>query len=76
MQGTLKSFKVGSQCRKILDYLKQGKTLTVAKCLSLGFGANLRSRVSDLKNAGHNIVSRQVNLTGGGYIAEYSLKKG
>jgi len=74
MQGKLKNFKTGSQCQKILDYLKQGRRLTVASCLINGWGANLRSRISDLKDAGYNIKSEKITHSCG-YFAEYSLIK-
>lgn len=49
MKGKLHTFKTNSQCSKILEYLKTGKSLTVMEALKLGFGANLRSRISNLK---------------------------
>lgn len=72
MQGKLKNIRTNSQCSKILEYLKTGKSLTVMEALSLGFGANLRSRVSNLKEARHNIVSEKVRVNGT-YVARYSL---
>lgn len=72
MQGNIKTFRTGSQCAKILAYLQTGQSLTVAKARELKFGDNLRSRISDLKNAGHNIESNQINFDGG-FVAEYSL---
>lgn len=72
MQGKLKTFRTGSQCAKILAYLQTGKSLTVAEAQVLGFGSNLRSRISNLKDAGHQIKSEQVKFNGG-FIAKYSL---
>jgi len=72
MQGTIKSFKQNSQNAKILKYLKSGATLTCLEAMQLGFGMNLRSRISDLKRAGYNVSSKQVG-TNSSYIAEYSL---
>ena len=72
MQGTIKSFKQNSQNAKILEYLKSGATLTCLEAMQLGFGMNLRSRISDLKRAGYNVSSKQVG-TNCSYIAEYSL---
>jgi len=74
MQGTIKSFKQNSQNTKILEYLKSGASLTCRQASNLGFGDNLRSRVSDLKRAGYDVQSKQVNLDNGSYIAEYSLE--
>lgn len=75
MQGKLKNLRTNSQCAKILEYLKTGKSLTVMEALNLGFGANLRSRVSNLKEAGHNIASEKVRVNGT-YVARYSLVMG
>lgn len=72
MQGKLKTFKTGSQCSKILAYLQRGNTLTVSQARELGFGDNLRSRVSNLHEAGHDIQSVKVD-TSTGYIAEYHM---
>ena len=74
MQGTIKRFKQNSQNSKILAYLKTGPRLTCLDAKKLGFGMNLRSRVSDLKRAGYDVQSKQVNLDNGSYIAEYSLE--
>ena len=73
MKGELKSFRVDSQNAKILQYLKTGKSLTVMEALNLGFGANLRSRISDLEKAGY-IIQRQTIKFDGGYVCRYSLK--
>jgi hypothetical protein len=73
MQGTIKSFKQGSQNSKILEYLRQGNTLTCLQAQQLGFGMNLRSRVSDLKRAGHVVHSKMIQISDS-YIAEYSLE--
>ena len=73
MQGTIKSFKQNSQNAKILEYLKSGNTLTCLQAMQLGFGMNLRSRVSDLKRAGYDVESKMIPLNDT-YIAEYSLE--
>lgn len=73
MQGTIKSFKQDSQNAKILEYLKSGSTLTCRQASNFGFGDNLRSRVADLKRAGYDVISTQVNIPTG-FIAEYSLE--
>lgn len=72
MQGKLKTFRINSQCNKILEHLQTGKSLTVMEALNLGFGANLRSRISNLKDAGNNIVSEKIQVSGT-YIASYRL---
>lgn len=47
-------------------------SLTCLQASHMGFGMNLRSRVSDLKRAGYDVVSNLV-IVGDSYIAEYSL---
>ncbi len=42
--------KAPNQCDKILTYLKNGGRLTVLKALELGYGINLRSRISEIKS--------------------------
>ncbi len=74
MQGTIKSFKQNSQNSKILEYLKTGASLTCLEATQMGFGMNMRSRVSDLKRAGYDVISKQVNTDNGSYIAEYRLE--
>jgi len=74
MQGTIKNFKQDSQNSKILAYLMTGATLTCLKAAQMGFGMNMRSRVSDLKRAGYDVISKQVNTDNGSYIAEYRLE--
>lgn len=73
MKGELKSFRTDSQNAKILQYLKTGKSLTVMEALNLGFGANLRSRISNIEKAGYIIKRETIKFTGG-YICRYSLK--
>ena len=74
MQGKLSNFRINSQCFKILEHLKAGNSLTVMEALNLGFGANLRSRISNIKDAGYpiKVVYEKVNGT---FIARYSLNK-
>mgnify|MGYP000211829748 CR=1 FL=1 len=73
MTGTLKTFKITSQNGKILKYLETGKSLTVLQAQHMGFGANLRSRVADLRNAGYLINAKHVTIKGG-YISKYNLQ--
>lgn len=72
MQGRLRTLKTGSQCSNILAYLKEGHTLTVELARELGFGSNLRSRVSNLHDAGYDIVSKKIK-TSKSYFAQYSM---
>lgn len=72
MKGKLRTFKTDSQNTKILAYLKLGNTLTVSQARELGFGDNLRSRVSNLHEGGYDVASVKVP-TNSSYIAEYSI---
>lgn len=74
MQGKLKTFRTGSQCAKILQHLKDGNSLTVEQCRIKGWGANLRSRISDIENAGYKIKRETIKFSGG-FVARYSLSK-
>jgi len=74
MQGKLKTFRTGSQSAKILAYLQTGNSLTCLESMQLGLSHNLRSRVSNLKEAGYNIVSEMVK-TNTGFVAKYRLSK-
>jgi hypothetical protein len=73
MQGTIKSFKQDSQNSNILEFLKTGASLTCLQAAQHGWGMNLRSRISDLKRAGYETVSKLIP-TNGSYIAEYRLE--
>jgi len=74
MQGKLSTFKTGSQNDLILNYLQQGNTLTVETARKLGFGSNLRSRVSNLKEKGIDVISERVNIKNG-FIAKYYIEE-
>ena len=73
MQGKLHSFKTESQCAKILAHFQKGKYLTVMEALKLGYGATLRSRVSDIRDAGFDIISERLP-TDSGFVARYHVK--
>ena len=68
------SFRTNSQYSKILKYLQSGESLTVLQAQGLGFGANCRSRISNLKDAGYNINSENIRFNGG-FVAKYSMDK-
>lgn len=72
MQGKLKTFRTNSQNQKILNYLMAGNSLTVEGARILGFGSNLRSRISNLKESGYQIHTKQIRFNGG-YVFEYRL---
>jgi hypothetical protein len=71
--GTLKTFRTNSQSVKILAYLQEGNFITVEIARCLGFGANCRSRISDIENAGYKIKHENIRYMGG-YVAKYSLE--
>jgi len=73
MQGKLKTFKTDSQCANILAHLQKGNTLTCLECALKGWGMNLRSRISNLRDAGHNVVSEKLKVNGT-YVARYKLE--
>lgn len=64
--------KKESQNGKILSYLQNGGTLTVVKAYELGFGINLRSRISEIRSKGHDeIISRIVKIGNVSYCEYY-----
>lgn len=73
MQGALSTFKTTSQSGKILAHLKTGASLTCYEAMTKGFGMNLRSRISNIRDAGYKIKSVQENFNGG-FVARYSLE--
>ena len=73
MKGELKSFKIDSQCFKILEYLKTGASLTCYEAMTKGFGMNLRSRISNIREAGYKVKSIQEKFNGG-FVARYSIE--
>ncbi len=74
MQGRLENTKTKSQCEKILEHLQSGKSLTCRQAFKMGFGMNLRSRISNLRDKGHKIKSEKVKIQGT-YVARYTLER-
>ena len=72
MKGKLKTFRTNSQCKKILEYLQTGASLTCLESIQLGSSHNLKSRICNIKEAGHNIKVGYPKVNGT-YIARYSL---
>lgn len=73
----LQNSVTASQCAKILDWLKAGKTLTAIGALD-EFGCNrLAARIADLRRTGHDISTTTIvvfNREGSKCrVAEYSL---
>ena len=61
-----------TQSEKILAWLQSGNTLTQLDALRMFRCMRLASRISDLRAAGHNIIS-QPEKHDGGVHARYSL---
>ena len=49
-----------SQNREILEYLKTGKSITAAEAVRKFGCYRLAARISDLRQAGHEIISESV----------------
>jgi len=49
-----------SQNQKILNYLKQGKTITPIQALNLFGCFRLAARISDLRKGGHTIYTNTI----------------
>lgn len=64
--------KTESQSDKILAWLQSGNTLTQLDALRMFRCMRLASRISDLRNAGCNIIT-QFEKHDGGQHARYSL---
>jgi hypothetical protein len=64
-----------SHCKLILDYLKTGHTLTPLEALNKFQCFSLSQRVTDLRQAGHPIVTTMITLPSGKRVAQYRLKQ-
>ena len=62
-----------NQNDQILEYLKQGHTLTALEALQKFGSFRLASRISDLKRSGYKIISERVKLDTGKNVAQYRL---
>lgn len=60
-----------TQCDEILQYLKRGKTLTVADALARFGCYALSQRVGELRRQGEDIVSEMIRLPSGKRVARY-----
>ena len=70
----MKLMKCGSQATKILAHLTRGGTLTPLQALDKFDCLTLSQRCSELRQRGHRIVSRMVNV-GGKRVAQYRLER-
>ena len=65
-----------TQLKKILAYLKQGKTISQAEAIDLFNCYRLSAIIQRLRNAGYDIVThRERNKSGMGSHARYELVK-
>jgi len=62
-----------SQTKQILEYLKQGNSITALEALNVFQCMRLASRINDLKNSGYKIVSHMVEVKSGKKVASYTL---
>lgn len=67
-----------SQNDAILSYLKKHKKITALEALKKFGCFRLAARIYDLRNKGHEIISKNIEILGGGepkFIAQYTLKR-
>lgn len=57
-----------SQCQTILNYLKDGNSITQIEATKKWDITRLAARVSDLKKRGYDIVSERVGTGFGSYV--------
>lgn len=64
-----------SQNNSILEYLKQGNSITALEALKSFQCMRLASRIGDIKNMGHEVISNMIEIPSGKKVACYRLKK-
>lgn len=57
-----------SQCKTILEYLKEGHSITQLEATRMWDITRLAARISDLKKRGYDIVSEEVGKGFGRYV--------
>lgn len=62
-----------SQCTDILNHLKNGP-ITAMEALNNYGCFRLASRITDLRQDGHNIETKTIELQNGKHVAQYHLK--
>ena len=62
-----------SQCKRILDYLKEGNGITPIDALNLFGCFRLGARIADIKNMGYDIITEMVVVGDGKRVAKYHL---
>lgn len=63
-----------SQNNSILEYLKQGNSITALEALNSFQCMRLASRMNDIKNMGYEVCSQMVDLPSGKRVASYWLR--
>jgi len=63
-----------SKKARILKHLKSGKSLTAMQALKLFGCARLAARIGELKEEGHNIITKMIKIKGD-YVGRYTLIK-
>lgn len=63
-----------SQTTSILEYLKQGNSITALEALNSFQCMRLASRINDLKNMGYDVISTMAEVKSGKKVASYMLK--
>lgn len=60
-----------SQKERILEYLKQGNTLTHLECEDMFNCSRIAARIDDLKKEGEPVDSRMIKISSGKHVAQY-----
>ena len=68
-----------SQCKDILEYLKEGHGITQLEALRMFGCGRLSGRIWDLRHEGHNITTRMIVVMNSkgrrANVAEYRLER-
>ena len=72
---TDKSQKAFSQKQKVLEHLKQYRTITSLEAITHYGCTRLASRINDLRNEGHHITTKNVVESDGTHYGIYTLVK-
>ena len=63
-----------SQTKSILEYLKQGNSITSLEALNSFQCMRLASRINDIKNMGYEVISTMTEVNSRKKVASYRLK--
>ena len=64
-----------SQNMLILDWLKDGNTITPIQALNMFGCFRLGARIFNLRRLGHSITGKRVKVGDGVYVQEYKMEK-